>query len=306
MKFNNALFSTCLFAASLCFSSLSLADITVTDSRGEQTLKDLPQRVVTLNWDLTEQVLELGITPVGATDIKDYQEWVVKPQIPSQVVELGTRAEPNLAEIAKLKPDVILAASPQKDLISKLETIAPVLYYASYSPNANHAKEAIENFKQIAQVFDKEELATQKLAAMDESFKALKQKLTDKFGDTLPPVMAMRFASQNAVYLYTENSTTVYALNQLGLTAPIMPPEQEWGISQQPIQSLKDLKDAYVVYFGPFNEQDKLDKSMLWNAMPFVRQKHAGEAAAVWNYGGAMSIEYIAESITDALLKLPN
>ncbi|MGB2079498.1 MAG: ABC transporter substrate-binding protein [Vibrio sp.] len=282
----------------------SFAQIIVQDSRGEQTLENTPKKVVALNWDLAEQVLELGVTPVGVPNIKDYHEWVVQPQIPESVVDLGTRAEPNLSEIAKLKPDVILAANPQKDLIAKLETIAPVLYYQSYSPNQNHAQEAITNFKNIAQLLDKTDVAEQKLAQMQTRFGELKAQLTKAYGDELPSVVAMRFASESAVWLYTKNSTTTYALEQIGLTPALTPAEQEWGISQQPIQSLKDLTDAYVVYFGPLDSKDKLEKSMLWNAMPFVRQKHANEADAVWNYGGAMSIQYIAESVTKSLLEL--
>lgn len=295
------------YLTALLFTSLSascLAQITVQDSRGEQTLETTPQKVVVLNWDLAEQVIELGVTPVGMPEIKDYQTWVVQPEVPEGVSEIGRRAEPNLSEIAKLKPDVILAASPQKDLIEKLETIAPVLYYASYSAKKDHAQEAIENFKNIAQVLDKSEVAEQKLSQMQTQFSELKSQLQNAYGETLPSVVAMRFASQSALWLYTENSTTNYVLKQLGLMPALEPAEQEWGISQQPIQSLKDLKDAYVVYFGPIQDQSLIEQSMLWNAMPFVRQKHANEADAVWNYGGAMSMQYIAESITKSLLEL--
>lgn len=83
------------FMAAL-FSFSSVASITVTDSLGEHQLDSHPKRIVALNWDLAEQLLELGVTPVGVPNIKDYTTWVVKPTIPESVQDLGTRAEPNM------------------------------------------------------------------------------------------------------------------------------------------------------------------------------------------------------------------
>lgn len=297
---------TFLIASILFIASPSFAAITVTDSLGEHQLESHPKRIVALNWDLAEQLLELGVTPVGVPNIKDYTTWVVKPAIPESVEDVGTRAEPNMQKLAELKPDLILAASPQKDLIPRLQTIAPVLYYESYEGTSDSAQEVITHFKHIAQVVDKSELAQTKLDAMNARFSELNQQLTAAFGETLPQVLAMRFANQTAVYVYTENSTTNYVLKQLGLT-PAMPlPPQHWGISQKRITDLQHIKDGYVVYFGPFSDQQKaqLNKSMLWKAMPFVRNGHVNEAAPVWNYGGAMSMQYIAESITESLLEI--
>ncbi|WP_455570410.1 ABC transporter substrate-binding protein [Vibrio rumoiensis] len=290
----------------LFVASPSFASMTVIDSLGEHQLNDHPKRIVALNWDLAEQLLELGVTPVGVPNIKDYTTWVVRPEIPTSVEDLGTRAEPNLQKLAELKPDLILAASPQKDLIPRLQTIAPVLYYESYEGQADSAQEVISHFKSIAKIVDKSDVAEQKLNAMAARFSELNKQLTTAFGDTLPEVLAMRFANQTAVYVYTENSTTNYVLKQLGLT-PAMPlPAQHWGISQKRITDLQHIKNGYVIYFGPFSDAQKaqLNKSMLWKAMPFVRNGHVNEAESVWNYGGAMSMQYIAESITKSLLEI--
>ncbi len=288
-------------------SPISQAQINVTDSRGEQQLDHVPQRIVALNWDLAEQLLELGITPVGVPNIKDYHTWVVKPEIPAGVEDVGTRAEPNLEKLMALKPDLILTASPQKDLIPRLQTIAPVLYYQTYNAEQDSAAAAIENFRNIAQVVGKNELAEQKLAAMQQRFAELKLQLQQKFGQSMTSVVAMRFANSTSIFLYSQNSTTDYVLRQLGLTPALPQPAKEWGIVQKRLTELQHVKQGYVIYFGPFSaqQQAELNKSMLWKAMPFVRNGHVNQAEAVWNYGGAMSMQYIAESITNSLLELP-
>lgn len=280
------------------------ATITVTDSRGEQSLDGYPQRIVALNWDLAEQLLELDITPIAVPNIKDYQHWVKQPAMPASVVDIGTRIEPNLEKLAALKPDLILLASPQYDLIARLEKIAPVLYYHTYSKQKNSALMAIENYRHIAKVVNKEALAEQKIAQMEQRFSELKAQLNLAFENQLPAVVAMRFANTSSVYIYGENSTTEYALQQLGLTSALPQPATVWGIVQKRITDLQHVGEGYVLYFGSQQEQQKLEKLVLWQAMPFVRLQHANRVTPVWNYGGAMSIKYIAEALSTSLLEL--
>ncbi len=74
-----------LMLLGLLVSSVSsaLAAISVTDSLGQHTLAAVPQRAAVLDWDLMEQVIELGVAPVAVTDAESYRDWVVKPAIPA-------------------------------------------------------------------------------------------------------------------------------------------------------------------------------------------------------------------------------
>ncbi len=280
------------------------ASITIQDSRGEQVFSESPQRVVVLNWDLLEQVIELGVTPVGAPNLPSYSEWVVQPAVPEGVEDIGTRAEPNFDKISALNPDVIIVASPQKDLIPALERIAPVVYLSNFEQRDQAAEVAIEQFKTLATLFEKQEFAEQKLQAMEARFQQLIGKLQAAFGEQLPQVVTLRFSSTTAVYLYGENSGTQYVQNQLGLIAALPQPAAQWGIIQKRLNELQNVKDGYVLYILPFPHEDKLNKSMLWKAMPFVRKGHVNSVRSVWSYGGAMSLLYTAEAITDALLEV--
>lgn len=291
-----------LFSLLLC--GQAVADIHIQDSRGEQVFSQSPQRVVVLNWDLLEQVLELDITPVGAPNLPSYTEWVAQPAIPAGVEDIGTRSEPNLDKISALKPDVIIAASPQKDLIPTLERIAPVVYLSNFEQLDQSAQVAIEQFKLLAKLFGKEALADQKLADLDSRFQQLSARLQTAFGEELPSVVAMRFASTTSVFLYGENSTTQYVVDKLGLKTALPQPAAQWGIVQKRLNELQNVKDGYVLYILPFPEQEKLNKFMLWKAMPFVRSGKVNAVRTVWSYGGAMSLLYTAEALTESLLEV--
>ncbi|OEA81736.1 iron-hydroxamate ABC transporter substrate-binding protein [Vibrio parahaemolyticus] len=279
------------------------ADITVHDAYGAVAFEQVPQRVVVLNWDILEQVLALDIEPIAAPNLPGYRQWVVNPYAPESIEDIGTRAEPNLEKIASLKPDVILAASPQQDLIPLLRQIAPVVYLPNFSQNEAAAQTAIKHFRTLAVLFDKQELAEQKLAKLNNSFKQLRDKIRQHYSAPLD-VLVMRFSTPNSVLLSTENSTTDYVVEQLGLTNPIKVSARAWGIKQDRINRLQNLEQSYVLYVQPFPQESKLNSSPLWQAMPFVKKQRVNSVRAVWAYGGAMSLQYMAEAITDSLIEL--
>ncbi|HHY0434383.1 TPA: iron-siderophore ABC transporter substrate-binding protein [Vibrio parahaemolyticus] len=279
------------------------ADITVHDAHGAVTFEQVPQRVVVLNWDILEQVLALDIEPIAAPNLPGYRQWVVNPYAPESIEDIGTRAEPNLEKIASLKPDVILAASPQQDLIPLLRQIAPVVYLPNFSQNEAAAQTAIKHFRTLGALFDKQELAEQKLAKLNDSFKQLRDKIRQHYSAPLD-VLVMRFSTPNSVLLSTENSTTDYVVEQLGLTNPIKVSARAWGIKQDRINRLQNLEQSYVLYVQPFPQESKLNSSPLWQAMPFVKKQRVNSVRAVWAYGGAMSLQYMAEAITDSLIEL--
>ncbi|WP_047044049.1 iron-siderophore ABC transporter substrate-binding protein [Vibrio mexicanus] len=288
----------------LSASASAFAQHRVIDSRGEQVLDAVPQRVAALNWDIAEQVIELAVEPVGMPDIAGYEEWVVKPAVPESTQDIGTRVEPNFERLAQLEPDVIIIASPQLDLLPRLEKIAPVLYYHTYSDKHNNSQAAINNFTQIAQALDKQALAHQKLDDMETQLAAMSAQLDRAFPSGKPNVNAFRFASTTSVYLYGDNSTTQYVLEKLGFNPKIEKPASQWGVTQVRINELKNIEDGIGLYFKPFDQEAKLSRSVLWQALPFVRYGKVNSVEPVWNYGGAMSLLYTAQAVTDSLLEI--
>ena len=291
-----------VLASALSFNAM--ADYQVEDSEGVKTIKAQPVRVAALNWDIAEQVIELGVTPVAVPDIAGYSDWVVQPAIPEDVADIGTRTEPNFSALKKLNPDVILIASPQKDLQERLSEIAPVFYYQTYSEQHSNAAAAIENFKKIAQLLGKEEQANNKLAAMDARIAVLKAELAKAYPGDKPKVTSFRFASTTSVYIYGDNSIPQYALELLGFENAMDLPASQWGISQKRMTELKKVKNGIALYFEPFPYQDKLNQSPIWKSMPFVRNGQFSPVEASWSYGGAMSILYNAEAVAQSLLTL--
>ncbi|MCZ2721849.1 iron-siderophore ABC transporter substrate-binding protein [Marinomonas sp. 15G1-11] len=299
-----ALYMACIINFLLLFSANSPAETVIQDSQGEVTFKTTPTRVAVLNWALAENVIELGITPIAVPEIKAYREWVVKPAIPDATIDIGNRAEPNLERLAQLKPDVILISDALKSQQARLEHIAPVVVFDTYREDHNNAKQADLAFLTIAKLLNKTALAQQKLTAREEVFNTLSNQLKRSFPNGIPPVTSLRFASTTSAYVYGDNSMPQYALNRLGIEPALSLPTSQWGINQQRLKSLKQIDQGILLYFEPFYQVKKLQESRLWQAMPFVINKHTASVESTWTYGGAMSLKYLAEALTTALLSV--
>lgn len=297
------------FMTGLCwlvvlFSGQVLA-VTVTDSLGEHEFDTVPERVVTISWAMTEDVIELGVTPVGVADIDGYSTWVVRPAIADGVGDVGKREEPSIEQLAALKPDVIILSNGQEGLVDKLEQIAPVLFFDSYSADHDNAQATRDIFMELGKLLGKEDVARQKLDAMDARIASLSEQLKAYFGPDLPQVTSVRFASRSVVMVYGPNAMSQAALTAMGFGAALDQGANQWGIVQKKMTELSKIsKDGILLYFKPSPGVEKLFAAPLWKAMPVARANRVAGVESTWSYGGAMSIGYLAEAMTDALLTI--
>src|SRR5699024_4453486 len=98
--------------------------VSVTDQLGRTITLDSPaERVVVLEWQQVEDVLTLGVTPVGVADPDGYRQWVTAETLPEDVADVGDRAESDLDSIYALDPDLIIveAYSTDDEQLTRLE-----------------------------------------------------------------------------------------------------------------------------------------------------------------------------------------
>lgn len=108
--------------------------VTVAQKLGEVTIERQPKRVVTLDFPSTDAALALGVLPVGIYEVSyvkgGIQEWT-KAALRGREPELiDTERGFPLEQIAKLRPDVILATNTYPLIAEswdKLNRIAPVV-----------------------------------------------------------------------------------------------------------------------------------------------------------------------------------
>lgn len=261
-------------------------------------------RVVALGWEAAEHLLKLDITPLAVADAGDYRTWVVRPTLLDEVPSAGSRTEPNLELLAHLQPELIVIPPLLEDIRDKLERIAPVVAYSSFSQNHDNYLSARDNYLALARHFGREAFAREQLQAMQARLDALHQRLLAHFHGRLPKVTVIRFSSPTAVFINGDNSMAQHAMQLLHLRPAYPLPPSPWGIVQTPVTTLGRIEGGVILHIEPFAQQDQLFGTPLWRAMPFVRDGRFGAMRSTWTYGGVFSIEYLAEAITEALLRI--
>ena len=90
-----------------------------------------PKRVVALEWDALENLVSLGVKPVGAADLRGYRTYVAVG-LPGGITDVGTRQEPSIERIAKLRPDLIVVPSNRAG--RNLRTLRKIARVARHEP----------------------------------------------------------------------------------------------------------------------------------------------------------------------------
>ncbi|PSL14634.1 iron complex transport system substrate-binding protein [Marinobacterium halophilum] len=294
-----------ILIVTLCVLSIpARAAVNVNDSRGVQSFDTPPQRVVALNWAVTEELIELGVTPIGVADTRGYRDWVVKPALPEGVTDVGRRDEPSLELLVALSPDLIIIGSQQQGLLDQLELIAPVLYFDNYRADHSNVAAVESSFLMLAKALGRESEAHVKLQQRDHRLDELSMRVKAHFAGVSPDVAVVRFGDAAYARVYGANSMVEAALDALGLSNALPQPVTTWGQVQKQVTDLAAVGDGVLLYIEPFPKRDQLFSMPLWQFMPFVKNDRLAAVKPVWTYGGALSIQHLAEAITAALLEV--
>ncbi|WP_431951324.1 ABC transporter substrate-binding protein [Actinacidiphila sp. bgisy167] len=243
---------------------------TVTHAMGTTVLKAQPKRVVVLDVGELDNVVSLGIKPVGLAPTEG------SPELPSYLkgeagdpANIGTINSLNLEAIAALKPDLILGSQLRAaDSYDELSQIAPTVF--SIRPGFTWK----QNYLLNAAALDKTAQAEANLAAYERKAKDLGVKL----GDRKPTVSMVRFMPEGKIRLYANNSFIGTILKDVGIPRPKNQDIDDLAaeISSENI----DQADADYIFTGVYGDPKATDKSKaqgnpLWKNLKAVKDGHA-------------------------------
>lgn len=280
------------------------AALTVTDDRGPQEMDGAAGSVVALTWSTAELVAGLGVKPLAIADIEGYRKWVARPEMPGGVEDVGRRGEPSIERIAELGPDLIIASDDQRDLVPRLERIAPVLYFDLFSIDQNNFDAARNAFVEVAKALGREDEGRQRLDALDDDLSRIREELARHFDGSPPKVTPIRFMSPAVVRIHSKNSMAAYALEAIGVPEAWPQPATGWGISLKKVEDLAEIEDGTIIYIEPTDGAEALFSRPLWSFMPFVKAGRFTSIPSTWTFGGPLSVGYLARSLADALIAL--
>ncbi|WP_045628403.1 ABC transporter substrate-binding protein [Vibrio vulnificus] len=288
-----------MLSAALAFNSYALD---IPHEMGTASFETTPKKVVALDWVLTETVLSLGVELEGVANISGYQQWVAKPHLNADAIDVGSRREPNLELLSNIQPDVILISKHLAAAYEPLSKIAPVLVYSVYSEEKQPLESAKRITRSLGKLFDKEQQAEQVIAQTDQRLAANGAKITSA-GKADKPLLFARFINDKTLRIHSEGSLAQDTLNAMGLKNDWQEPTNLWGFTTTGTEKLAEHQKANVMIFGPLSQEERqqLTQSPLWQAMEFSRTDSVYELPAIWTFGGLLAAQRLSDHMTGQL-----
>ncbi len=149
-------------------------ELTFKHALGETTIKTNPQKVVVFDYGTLDTLDKLGVD-VAALPKGSVPSYLSKYS-DDKYENVGDLKEPDFEKINSLSPDLIIISGRQKDMYEEFSKIAPTLYVAV--DNANYMESFTNNVKMMGQIFGKEAEVETELTTINNSIKALNEKVT--------------------------------------------------------------------------------------------------------------------------------
>ncbi|PZD94497.1 iron ABC transporter substrate-binding protein [Paenibacillus sambharensis] len=262
---------------------------------GKTEIKGTPTRIVTLYQGATDVAVALGVKPVGAVE-----SWLEQPfyqYIRSDlegVTVVGEETQPNLEEIAKLKPDLIIASKMRhEEIYGQLSQIAPTVTH-----------ETVYKFKDtvalMGNAMNKQEEADALLAEWDARVADFNGKIATKLGEEWPiEVSVLNFRADHARIYVTGFAGDI--LDELGFVrSELLQKEADNGgvvLKLTDKESIPSMNaDVSFVFLTDPGSDEAVQKTYeewtahpLWNNLDSVKADQVYQIDEVtWNMGGGL------------------
>jgi iron complex transport system substrate-binding protein len=271
----------------------------VKHAMGETKIPKTPERIVILTNEGTEALLALGIKPVGAVKSWTGDPWYdhIKAEMEG-VKNVGTESQPNIEEIAALKPDLIIGNKMRIEKVyDQLSQIAPTVY------STELRGEWKNNFKLYAEAVNKKAEGEKVLADFDKRVEDLKSKAGDKLKQT---VSLVRFLASTARIYYNDTFAGII-FKQIGIARPEKQDLDKFA-DDVTKERIPDMDADYLFYFTYETGDGKATKleeewlnDPLWKNLNAVKNNRVMKVDdAIWNTAGGVKA---ANLLLDELYK---
>ena len=259
----------------------------VTDETGR--VVKLPQtvgRIVSLAPSLTETIYALGLQDrlVGDTDYCDYPPDAAKKH------KVGGAINPNMEEIAALKPDVVLVVKS----LNRLETVRALeqLGIPVYATDPHTVNDIINSIKKLSGVFGEENAGNALDEKLEKRLKIVREKLNG-----VPAKSVMFVVWTDPLQSVGKKTFIADVLDRAGATS-VVESKQDWP--QFSLEEALRLQPEYLVFASSRAEAVRNDVEALalkpgWSAMDAVKKRKIAVVSDAINRPGPRIVEAVEE-----------
>ena len=258
-------------------------------------------RVATADWSTAETLTAMKLPPRAVGDKRAYGNWVNYPVLPVQTLDSGLRFQPNLERLRQLKPDMFVQSSWFTHLKPQFAAIAPVHEIDFATAEGTQYARTVAATRALGRLVNASPAAEQLIADTERQLAQHRQTLAPY---RTRPLAIVQFVDTRHLRIYGRTSMYQAVLDKLNLRNAWQGESNNWGFANITPAKLAELPPdtlLVVVKPHPANVHSGLEKSALWQRLPFAQPANRRVLPPSWSYGALPSMQHFARQLARAL-----
>ncbi|WP_373699840.1 ABC transporter substrate-binding protein [Neisseria dentiae] len=258
-------------------------------------------RIATADWSTAETLTAMKLPPLAVGDKRAYGNWVNYPALPAQTLDSGLRFQPNLERLRQIKPDMFVQSSWFAHLKPQFAAIAPVHEIDFATTEGTQYAHTVAATRVLGKLVNASPAAEQLIADTERQLAQRRQTLAPY---RTRPLAIVQFVDTRHLRIYGRTSMYQAVLDKLGLRNAWQGESNSWGFANITLAKLAELPPntlLLIVKPHPANVRPGLEKSALWQRLPFAQAANRRVLPPSWSYGALPSMQHFAQQLARAL-----
>lgn len=254
-------------------------------------------RVATSDWSAAETLAAMGHPPVSMGDKRAYRDWVNYPVMPAHTLDAGLRFQPNLEHLHRVQPDFFVQSSWFAFLTPQFEKVAPVHQVEFAGAEGIRYADSVAATRQLGVLIGERSAAERLIRDTDTVLANAARELA---AYRKRPLAVVQFVDARHLRIYGNTSLFQAVLDKLHLQNAWTGTSNQWGFANITLTDLAKLPPdtlLIIVQPHPRNVRPALDKSALWQRLPFSRTANRRVLPPSWSYGALPSMQQFARQL---------
>ena len=273
----------------------------VTDVRGEVEIPANPQRIVDLSGN-SDILSILGYDVVGtansdAYDYTKFPSYLEETLKGAEILGYSMQDTLDVEAVMNLNPDLIVISTVQEKMYDQLSEIAPTVMIQLEALNWK------DDVRNLAKVFDREEVAETWLSNYETKAKETGDKIKAEYGEDTTYLSFLASGGQFFVFDGAGFGDVLY--NDMGLAKPSGMPEQtDISLPVVTYEGLAAINTDYIFLIATDEDLAELQSNAIWNNLPAVKAGHVVvlPSSPYFNQGySSIGREVLVDEIGDML-----
>ncbi|WP_201584063.1 ABC transporter substrate-binding protein [Psychrobacter immobilis] len=261
--------------------------------------------IVSPDWGNAATLTAMGYPPIATGDVRVWDRWVGKPTLPSSIIDLGIRYQPNAELIAQLPVDMVVDNFFYEHARSLYGDVpAESVMFAAKGDTATWA-DYTEPTRKLGELIDNPKLAEDYIAKSQKDINLAGERFKKRY-PKVKKFAVVQFADANNMRMYVANSLFKPAFDKMDKELVVLGKGNSWGFVPIRMGDLAQLdEDTCLLIIEPLRPitRAEIEGSLVWQRLGYGDTRCVGELPPVWIYGGMSSLVSLADNLSTVVLK---